>query len=98
MPRISYEWIGGKNLTQKLKNSKIQTEIAACEQKTTLGKANLCSNTVFSICFRTRVKKFRFRRDQTHYYNLTSKIKKMSEQVLKKTAISKYLNCNKESA
>ena len=29
------------------KNSKNQSEIAACEQKTTTDKANFCSNAVF---------------------------------------------------
>ena len=31
------------------KNSKNQSEIAACEQKTTTDQANFCSNTVFSL-------------------------------------------------
>ena len=31
------------------KNCKNQSEIAACEQKTTSEKANFCSNTVFSL-------------------------------------------------
>ena len=31
------------------KNSKNQSEIAACEQKTTSEKANFCSNTLFSL-------------------------------------------------
>ena len=78
------------------KNSKKQSEIAACEQKTTSEKANFCSNTAFSLYFKIRVKKFhtakplafslhfRFRRDQNHYFNLTSKIMKMCEQILKK--------------
>ena len=77
------------------KNSKNQSEIAACEQKTTTEKPNFCSNTVFSL-FKIRAKKihaakplafslhFLFRRDQNHYSNLTSKIKKMCEQILKK--------------
>ena len=78
------------------KNSKNQSEIAACEQKTTTDKANFCSNTVFSLYFKIRAKKFHaakplsfslhflFRRDQNHYSNLTSKIMKMCEQTLKK--------------
>ena len=37
------------------KNSKNQSEIAACEQKTTSEKANFCSNTVFSLYFKFRV-------------------------------------------
>ena len=40
------------------KNSKNQSEIAACEQKTTSEKANFCSNTVFSLYFKIRAKKF----------------------------------------
>ena len=77
------------------KNSKNQSEIAACEQKTS-EKANFCSNTVFSLYFKFRAKKFHsakalafsllflFRRDQNQYSNLTSKIMKMCEQILKK--------------
>ena len=38
-----------KKTIQKIeKNSKNQSEIAACEQKTTSEKANFCSNTVFA--------------------------------------------------
>ena len=78
------------------KNSKNQIDIATCEQKTTTDKANFCSNTVFSLYFKIRAKKFHaakplafslhflFRRDQNHYSNLTSKIMKMCEQILKK--------------
>ena len=40
------------------KNSKNQSEIAACEQKTTTDKANFCSNTVFSLYFKIRAQKF----------------------------------------
>ena len=46
---MNYEWIGNnleKNPIQKIENSKNQSEIAACEQKTTNDKANFCSNTV----------------------------------------------------
>ena len=47
-----------KNPIQKIeKNSKNQSEIAACEQKTTSEKANFCSNTVFSLYFKFRAKK-----------------------------------------
>ena len=74
-----------------------QSEIAACEEKTTSEKANFCSNTVFSLYFKFRAKKFHaakaltfslyflFRRDQNHHSNLTSKIMKMCVQILKKT-------------
>ena len=78
------------------KNSKNQSEIAACEQKTTREKANFCSNTVFSLYFKIRAKTFHaakplafslhflFRRDQDHYSNWTSRIIKICEQILKK--------------
>ena len=93
------------------KNSKNQIEIAACEQKTTSEKTNFCSITVFSLYFKFRAKKFHaakplafslhflFRREQNHYSNLTSKIIKMCEQILKKKTAPQYnsnsLNCNK---
>ena len=78
------------------KKCKNQSEIAACELKTTSEKANFCSNPVFSLYFEFRAKKFHaakplafslhflFRRDQNHYSNLTSKIMKMCEQIFKK--------------
>ena len=40
------------------KHCKNQSEIAACEQKTTSEKANFCSNTVLSLYFKFRAKKF----------------------------------------
>ena len=86
-----------KNPIRKIeKTLKNQSEIAACEQKTTTNKANFCSNAVFLLYFKIRAKKFHaakplafslhflFRRDQNHYSNLTSKIMKMCEQILKK--------------
>ena len=101
--------IRSKKSKKKQKNSKYQSEIAACEQKTTTGKPNLCSNTVFSLYFKIRAKTihaakplvfslhFLFRRDQNHYTNLTSKIMKMCEQILKKKTAPQYnsnsLNC-----
>ena len=45
------------------KNSEHQSEIVACDQKTTSEKANFCSNTVFSLAFSLD---FLFRRDQNH--------------------------------
>ena len=46
-----------KKPIQKIeKNSKNQSEIAACEQKTTSEKANFSSNTVFSLYFKIRAK------------------------------------------
>ena len=94
----------GKPIRKKIqskklkKNNQNQSEIAACEQKTTSEKANFCSNTVFSLYFKFRAKKFHaakplafslhflLRRDQNHYSNLTSKIMKMCEQILKNIA------------
>ena len=85
-----------KSYPKNWKNSKNQTEIAACEQKTTSEKANFCSNTVFSFYFKFRAKNFHaakplafslhflFQCDQNHYFNLTSKIMKMCEQILQK--------------
>ena len=97
---MSCEWIGKPfrkiSDPKNQKNSKNQSEIAACEQKTTTEKPNFCSNTVFSLYFKIRAKEiyaakplafslhFLFRRDQNHYSNLTSKIMKMCEQILKK--------------
>ena len=56
------EWIG-KTILKKFnsknrKNSKNQSEVAACEQKTTNEKANFCSSTVFSLYFKIRAKQF----------------------------------------
>ena len=96
-----------KSDSKNRKNSKNQSEIAACEQKTTTEKPNFCSNTVFSLYFKIRAQKihaekplhFPFRRDQNHYSNLTSKIVKMCENILKKKTApqynSNYLNCKK---
>ena len=98
-PRMNSEWIR-KTIKKKIwsknrKNSKSQSEIAGCEQKIISEKANICSNTVFSLYFKFRAKNFHaakslafslhflFRRDQNHYSNLTSKIIKMCEQILK---------------
>ena len=51
---MNYELIGENHLEKQLiqkieKRVKNQSEIAACEQKTTSEKANFCSNTVFSL-------------------------------------------------
>ena len=69
-----------ENPIQKIeKNCKNQSEIAACERKTTSEKANFCSNTL--LYFKIRTKKIHtaktlafplhclFRRDQNHYPN-----------------------------
>ena len=93
---MDWETIKKKSDPKNRKNSKNQSEIAACEQKTTTEKPIFCSNTVFSLYFKIRAKTihaakplafslhFLFRRDQNQYSNLTSKIMKMCEQILKK--------------
>ena len=81
------------------KNSKNQSEIAACEQKTTsekVKKFHAAKPLAFSL-------HFLFRRDQNHYSNLTSQIMKMCEQILKKKKTapqynSNSLNCKKPRA
>ena len=40
------------------KNRKNQSEIAACEQKTTTEKPNFCSNTIFAFYIKNRAKTF----------------------------------------
>ena len=85
-----------KNPIQKIEKTVKISEFAACEQETTSEKASFCSNTVFSLYFKFRAKKFHaaqplafslhflFWRDQNQYSNLTSKIMKMCEQIFKK--------------
>ena len=80
---------------QSKENSKNQSENAACEQQT-LARKQFFVQTPFSIDFKIRVRKFHaaqrlafslhflFLRDQNHYSNLTSKIMKMCEHILKK--------------
>ena len=46
-----------KNPIQKIEKTKNQSEIDVCEQKTT-EKANFCSNTIFSLYFKIRAKKY----------------------------------------
>ena len=100
-----------KSNPKKSKKGENRSEIAACEQKTTSEKANFCSNTIFSLYFEFRAKKFHaakplafslhflFRRDQNHYSKLTSKIMKMCEQIFKKKTAPQYnsnsLKCKK---
>ena len=81
------------------KNSKNQNETVVCEQKMHQRENEfLCSNIVFSLYFIFRAEKihaantfafsfnFLFRRDQNDYFNLTSKIMKMCEQIFKKNS------------
>ena len=51
-----------KSNPKNRKNCKNQSEIDACEQKTTSEKANFCSNTVFSLYFKIRAKKYSHRK------------------------------------
>ena len=85
-----------KNPIQKIeKTVKIKVKLPHVNKKPL---ANFCSNTVFSLYFKFRATKFHaakplaaslhflFRRDQNHYSNLTSKIMKTYEQILKNIA------------
>ena len=55
-------------------------KIGACEQKTTSEKSNKNFHAAKSLAFSLP---FLSPRDQNHYSNLTSKIMKMCEQILK---------------
>ena len=72
-----------KKSDKKLEKTENQCQNAACEQKTTnyfkirARKIHAAIPLAFSL-------HFLFRRDQNHYSNLTSKIMKMCEQILKK--------------
>ena len=80
------------------KKSENQSEIAACEQKTTSQKAIFFQTPFSHSTFILKQKKihaantlafsfhFLSRRDQNHYSNLTSKIMKMCEQIFKKNS------------
>ena len=56
-----------KSDPKKRKNSKNQSEIVACAQKTTSEKPKFCSNTVFSLYFKIREKK-KSRRKTTWFF------------------------------
>ena len=47
-PRMKYEWIEKKSDPNNRKNSKNQSEIAACEQKETLARKQIFVQTPFS--------------------------------------------------
>ena len=84
-----------KNPIQKIEKKTVKNKVKLphVNKKTTSEKANFCSNTIFALYFKIRAKKihaakplafslhFLFRRDQNHYFNLTSKIMKMLEQI-----------------
>ena len=86
-----------KNPIQKLeKTVKTKMKLPHVYKKPLARKRIFVPNSVFSLYFKIRAKKihaakplafslhFLFRRDQNHYSNLTSKIMKMCEQILKK--------------
>ena len=95
---MDWEYHLEKNPIRKIEKKpvKIKVKLPHVNKKTTSEKANFCSNTVFSLYFKFRAKKFHaakpvtfslhflFRRDQNHYSNLTSKTMKRCEQILKK--------------
>ena len=98
-----------KNRIQKIeKTLKIRVKLPHVNKKTTNEKPNFCSNTIFVLYYKIRAKKghaakplafslhFLFRRDQNHYSNLTSKIMKMCEQILKKYSRKNSGNESKE--
>ena len=45
-----------KNPIQQFKNSRNQSEIAACEQKAASEKVNICAKTFFSLYFKITAK------------------------------------------
>ena len=94
---MSCELIGKEFPIQKIEQTvKIRVKLPHVNKKTTTEKTNFCSNTVFSLYLKISAKKihaakplafslhFLFRCDQNHHSNLTSKIMKMCEQILKK--------------
>ena len=103
---MNYARIGktfqNKIRSKKLKNQKKPMWNCRMWTKTTTEKANFCSNTNFSLYFKFRAKKFHaakplafslhFLFRLNYYSNLTSKIMKMCEQILKKTWQDKSWN------
>ena len=87
-----------KNKSKKIEKIQYKNEVKLphVNKKKTTEKANFCSNTEFSLYFKIRAKKFHtakplaflfhflFQRDQYHYSNLTSKLMRMCEQIIKK--------------
>ena len=94
---MDWESRSEKNPIQKIekKTVKIRVKLPHVNKKP-LPKPKFCSNTNFALYFKIRANKihaakllafslyFLFRRDQNHYSDLTSKIMKMCEQILKK--------------
>ena len=92
------------------KKVKIRVKLPHVNKKP-LPRNRIFVQTPFSHYFKIRARKihaakplafslhFLFRRDQNHYSNLTSKIMKMCEQIIKKKTAPQYnsnsLNCKK---
>ena len=85
-----------KNLIQKIeKTVKIRVKVPHVNKKPLPRNRIFVQTPFFSLYFKIRAKKihaakplafllhFLFRRDQNHYSNLTSKIMKLCEQILK---------------
>ena len=57
---MNYGWLGkpfrNKPGQEKLESGKSKSESAACRQKTTSKKSSFCSNTIFSLGFKIKVK------------------------------------------
>ena len=101
-----------KKPIQKIeKTVNIKVKLQHVNKKPLALKRIFCLNTVFSLYF-IAIKidaatplafslHFLIRRDQNHYSNLTAKIIKMSEQILKKKTAPQYnsnsLNCKNRS-
>ena len=102
MSELGKSFLKKSDLKNKEKQ-KIQVELPHVIKKTISEKPNFCSNTVFSLYFEIRAKNFHAakplafslhflsRCDQNHYSNLTSKIMKMCEQILKKNIAGQVL-------
>ena len=87
-----------KKSDRKNRTVKLKVKLSYVNKKSTSEKANFCSNTVLSLYFIIRAKKyiyhaakplafsfhFLFQRDQNHYSNLISKIMKICEQIFKR--------------
>ena len=97
------------NPIQKIeKTVKIKVKLPHMNKKP-LARKRIFVQTILSVHFKIKAKKrhaakplafslhFLFRRDQNHYSNLTSKIMKICEQILKKKTSPQYnsntLNC-----
>ena len=110
-PRRNYEWIGISILKKKSdpkieKTVRIEVKLRPANKKP-LARKRTSVQTPFSPSTLKLEKKlqatkplafslhFLFRRDQNHYSNLTSKIIKMCEQILKKRSREKSGNDSK---